>query len=406
MYEQGDALLANVEAMKKLNPNAKAASDVSLKMVKVWTEMKQRIAGVGNTILVEIAPALETVLGWLNNMSAWFADHPRIAAAAFATVAAAIGTVTAALAVMTAVSFVGMIGKVTGLATSFTGVAGALGAIALTIGAIAAAAISAGTAIGSIYRFAKGEDAGNWINDIFNSVTGGGFNRSHVDPNAHTPEELAKLDAARKAHGGGVDRHSTSDPRGIRNNNPGNLNYVGQVGATKETGPDGRFAVFQTMDEGIKALAAQLKLYGKRGMDTVQTIISKYAPAGENNTAAYIASVSKKLGVGAGEHLDLNNKEVLKQLIAGISQVEVGAGKVTTAQIDRALGTGAQAAVINNQANNANSQTANSSQIETHLHGDINVNAPNAKTNGDIANATGDKIGNYLYGTIANYGLS
>lgn len=43
-------------------------------------------------------------------------------------------------------------------------------------------------------------------------------------------------------------------PRGIRNNNPGNLNFAGQRGASLEGGPGGRFATFDTMDEGVAAL--------------------------------------------------------------------------------------------------------------------------------------------------------
>ena len=50
------------------------------------------------------------------------------------------------------------------------------------------------------------------------------------------------------ASGGGK-----SLPRGIRNNNPGNLNFAGQAGATKEGGPNGRFAVFGSMQEGVAA---------------------------------------------------------------------------------------------------------------------------------------------------------
>lgn len=89
-------------------------------------------------------------------------------------------------------------------------------------------------------------------------------------------------------------------PRGIRNNNPGNLNFVGQAGAVLETDvpvADRRFAKFPTMDKGILALINQLRLYFERGTNTVQSIISKWAPPTENNTQAYIVYVARHMDV-------------------------------------------------------------------------------------------------------------
>ena len=74
-------------------------------------------------------------------------------------------------------------------------------------------------------------------------------------------------------------------------------------------------------------------------------------------------------------------------------------------QIDKSLNTGAQAAVINNQSQ-TNSKVANSSQVETNLHGDVIINAPNAKTNSDIGQAFTAGLSNYIKGTNVNFGLS
>ncbi|MEW5247178.1 lytic transglycosylase domain-containing protein, partial [Escherichia coli] len=65
--------------------------------------------------------------------------------------------------------------------------------------------------------------------------------------------------------------------RGIRNNNPGNLNFAGQKGDTLESGPNARFASFPTMLEGIAALDRQVILYLKRGKNTIDQIIDIYA---------------------------------------------------------------------------------------------------------------------------------
>lgn len=92
-------------------------------------------------------------------------------------------------------------------------------------------------------------------------------------------------------------------PRGIRNNNPGNIVYGKFAQSMGATGSDGRFAVFQSMEDGIKAAIKLLEGYVAKGADTVRKIISKWAPANENNTAAYIDAVAKKLGISADARL-------------------------------------------------------------------------------------------------------
>ncbi|CAJ0719379.1 hypothetical protein LMG6871_02826 [Ralstonia edaphis] len=122
-------------------------------------------------------------------------------------------------------------------------------------------------------------------------------------------------------------------PRGIRNNNPGNLNYVGQAGATREAGPNGRFAVFQTAEDGLMALARQLRLYAQRGINTVRAIISKFAPPGENDTQSYIESVSKRLGVDSNATLNVNDPRVMQGLMDAIIKVENGRNPYSTEQL-------------------------------------------------------------------------
>lgn len=111
--------------------------------------------------------------------------------------------------------------------------------------------------------------------------------------------------------------------RAERNNNPGNIEFRGQAGAVPESG-SGRFAKFSSAADGVAALVSQLRRYGSRGRDTLTKIMEKYAPPEENNTAAYIANLSKKLGVGADQKLDLNNADTLAGLVKGISKYEAG----------------------------------------------------------------------------------
>lgn len=120
--------------------------------------------------------------------------------------------------------------------------------------------------------------------------------------------------------------------RAERNNNPGNLEFRGQRGATPEDG-SGRFAKFGSAEEGVAALARQLQLYGSRGINTIEKIISKYAPPSENNTAAYVNAMVNRLGVASTKELDLNDPATLSGLIQGISKHEAGRSFLSEQQV-------------------------------------------------------------------------
>lgn len=111
-------------------------------------------------------------------------------------------------------------------------------------------------------------------------------------------------------------------PRGIRNNNPLNLTFVaGQPGVQ---GTDGRFGRYNTPEEGVAAGVRQLQMYGARGLTTPEQIIRTWAPPNENNTPAYVAAVSRALGVAPNAPIDLNNPEVVARLVSAMAQVENG----------------------------------------------------------------------------------
>jgi len=79
---------------------------------------------------------------------------------------------------------------------------------------------------------------------------------------------------------------------GYRLNNPGNLNYAGQPGASPTTSGNGQEAQFATMDAGINAAEAQLALDASRGL-TIQQEFTKWATG---NQGAYVADVSQWTG--------------------------------------------------------------------------------------------------------------
>lgn len=119
--------------------------------------------------------------------------------------------------------------------------------------------------------------------------------------------------------------------RGVRNNNPGNIDYhasnawQGQLGI--EVGvPKPRFARFDTPENGIRALGKLLQTYqSKYELKTVEAIIARWAPSNENDTAAYVRAVEQKTGTAPGAQVNLKNSNVLFGFVKAIIHHENGA---------------------------------------------------------------------------------
>jgi len=111
---------------------------------------------------------------------------------------------------------------------------------------------------------------------------------------------------------------ASSDPRGIRNNNPLNIEAgpftQGQPGYS---GSDGRFAKFTSMDQGLGAANTLLDTYqSKHGLNTVRGIIGRWAPQGENDTNGYVASVAARMGIDPDQPLTPEQRQPLIQAMA------------------------------------------------------------------------------------------
>ncbi|ENF6321248.1 hypothetical protein ABRW72_003504 [Salmonella enterica subsp. enterica serovar Newport] len=135
---------------------------------------------------------------------------------------------------------------------------------------------------------------------------------------------------------------SGDSARGIRNKNPGNLEYSKTNPWVGQTGDDGRFAKFETPEHGIRALGRNLLSYQRQGIDTVNDIINRWAPPSDNNdTAAYIKAVCAQLGVTENQPLDASNPDTLQALCAAIIKHENGTQPYSPDQ----LSTGVSAAL-------------------------------------------------------------
>ncbi|ECQ3687884.1 lytic transglycosylase [Salmonella enterica] len=148
---------------------------------------------------------------------------------------------------------------------------------------------------------------------------------------------------------GEPEQHAQAAKRGERNNNPGNLNFAGQAGATLER-PGGRFARFETAFDGLRALSRQLMLYAGRGINSVEKIISTWAPASDNNnTAAYIQAVSQRLGVNPQAALNINDPQTMSALMSSIIHHENGRNIYSKELIGKAAVAGIGGANVNQQ---------------------------------------------------------
>jgi len=115
-------------------------------------------------------------------------------------------------------------------------------------------------------------------------------------------------------------------PRGIRNNNPGNLvktsiKWRGKIPHDKNK--DARFEQFENISWGIRAMAMDILNDIKKGKNTLRDLITEYAPPSENDTAAYIKLVSDQTKISP-DAIIKPTPEILSAIVAAKIRVENG----------------------------------------------------------------------------------
>lgn len=113
-------------------------------------------------------------------------------------------------------------------------------------------------------------------------------------------------------------------PRGIRQNNPGNLRPASHKWVGELPAKDG-YCVFDTPENGLRAAAKNLVNQQRfHKLRTIRGIISKYAPPSENDTEAYVDAVSARLGVDDEAELDMEKPDTLKKFLKAVVHHENG----------------------------------------------------------------------------------
>jgi len=142
---------------------------------------------------------------------------------------------------------------------------------------------------------------------------------------------------------GGAGATTTFDqarlPRGLRNNNGGNIRG-GPVPWKGEVGRDPvDFVIFSSAHYGLRALAKLLITYRlKYVLDCVEEIIGRWAPTSENDTRAYVNAVAREVGVSPTETINVvTDPAMLGRLVAAIVRHENGQQPYSTEQINAAV---------------------------------------------------------------------
>jgi preprotein translocase subunit SecE len=346
------SLVQDADRFAKISRATDEATRKALEFNRRLQEMKQNFAAASQVLYEALIPYIEKLIPLIEKFGIWISTHGPEISKFFSDTADEINKVVDAVgglenALKLLLVFVG--GKwLLGMTSSIGGVRGALTALGR---------VSMIAGLVELQKYAeKLENKYAWLKDnpVTNFLNGSAGTDTTTEWGKKLHDWIFDKTGIELPRGDGY----KSAPRGIRNNNPGNLNYVGQAGATMEGGEGGRFAVFESMQHGVAALYKQLQLYFKRGINTLSSIVKTYAPAsGNNNVDAYISALTKATGKGANEVLDSGDTATIARLMKGIVDHENGKGYISSSDIMGGIQLGAGSSASRNIPAPAGSQT-------------------------------------------------
>lgn len=140
-------LAAAVKHAEEINPNVEKAAEASRKMTEQWQEIKNRVIGIGNSILTDLAPAIDSGLHHMEEFAEYAGKH-------IPETEASVGALSVAFTAMCVKSVASVLGTTTALGkmVAVMGNAGLLGA-----------AGAAGFAIGTMLN--------SWIDQFYGKIT-------------------------------------------------------------------------------------------------------------------------------------------------------------------------------------------------------------------------------------------
>jgi LysM repeat protein len=135
-----------------------------------------------------------------------------------------------------------------------------------------------------------------------------------------------------------TDDRGTETSKGIRNNNPANVEWKKSNpwdGLAIDQTADKRFAIFDNAEHGIRAAIRTLVTYqDDHDLQTIQGMISRWSPItdkgnvdakGRETTTAYIKNVADAVGISKDINMVVGNNENTRKMIKAMIKQENGA---------------------------------------------------------------------------------
>lgn len=119
-------------------------------------------------------------------------------------------------------------------------------------------------------------------------------------------------------------------PRGIRNNNPLNIRKGNTWKGERPVSSDNSFEEFVSMEMGLRAAIILIRNYitghnaAGRKFNTIESLISRWAPPSENSTQRYIEYVAKSAQMHPRQLIDFRNRETICAIVKAMAFVECG----------------------------------------------------------------------------------
>ncbi|MGC0863487.1 hypothetical protein [Pantoea agglomerans] len=382
-------LVTDADRFTKMSRATEDATRKAQEFNRRLAEMKQNFSAASQVLYEALIPYVEKLIPMIEKVGIWITEHgPEIqkffsdTSNEISQVVDAVGGWQNALEILAAFVAGSWALK---MLSGISKVRGGFGPLLAAI-----AAVSAWDKLKSNEDEAKkeGKSTGQYLVDKMNNNTGStdgimGKADAWLKRSYAWWDSISKTGDADNKYDAYGTKPEKAEPRGIRNNNPGNLNFAGQAGATKEGGENGRFAVFESMRDGISALYRQIQLYFSRGVNTIESVVNKYAPADDNNNVqAYIKQLVGATGKQADEKLSGEDTETVFKLIRGIINHENGKGYVSDQDILSGIQVGSTATAMRQQT----MQQQSSPKTEVHI-GEMNM-----QSNATSVNALGQDV--------------
>ncbi|MEP9807791.1 hypothetical protein ABLV11_00160 [Klebsiella sp. GW_Kp181] len=122
-----------------------------------------------------------------------------------------------------------------------------------------------------------------------------------------------------------------------RNNNPLNIRFSGNNNwAGKGSDNGSGFENFDSAEHGLRAGLKLIRNHIGNGKDTLQSLISTWAPPSENDTKQYAQAVSRKTGIPVDAQLNPNDPQQMTAVAKAMAEQEGYGGNLSGGQLQRA----------------------------------------------------------------------